>query len=199
MATTGPDRPAGGGALATERLVLRPVAEGDFAEIATLAGDARVAEWTARIPHPLERDDTVAWHGTLNRRGCGAGEYAFAVRLKADDTLIGCIGLTVADDERNAEIGYWIGVPFWDNGYATEAVRRMVMFVFGALRLARIEAPVFAGNARSARVLEKAGFEARGHAKLDAPARGKAVDAVLYRMERADFARVALSQAVGRA
>lgn len=195
MPITGADRNR---SFATERLTLRPVAEEDFDDIATLAGDSRVAEWTARIPHPLAYENVAAWQSTLSRQGDGPGEHAFAVRLKEGGQLVGVVALTVSDDTCLAEIGYWIGFDFWNNGYATEAVRRLTVFGFGQLHLARIEAPVFAGNARSAHVLERAGFEARGHTKLEAPARGKAVDAVLYRMERADFARVALSAAVGR-
>lgn len=184
--------------LATGRLVLRPVGDGDLDEILALAGDWDVAEWTARIPHPLTRPDVVAWQRTLNRTGRGAGEHAFALRTRSDGVLVGVVGLSVKEAERVAEIGYWIGRPFWNRGFATEAVRRVVVWGFATLRLARLDAPVFAGNARSAHVLEKAGFEARGHATVDAPARGGTREAVMYRMERADFARVALSQAVGR-
>lgn len=195
MPTTGPE---GAPELATARLVLRPLAEADLDMVVSLAGDIRVAEWTTRIPHPLTRDDVAAWHGTHNRLGRGPGEHVFALRRKDDDTLVGVAGLVVADDEKTAEIGYWIGVEFWNRGYATEAVRRLTVHGFGALRLSRIEASAFAGNVRSARVLERAGFEARGHTKRDSLTRGETVDAVIYRMERADFARVALSQAVGR-
>lgn len=195
MPTTGPESPP---ELATARLVLRPLAEADLDTVVTLAGDGRVAEWTTRIPHPLTREGVAVWHGTHNRLGRGPGEHVFALRRKDDGALVGVAGLVVADDEKAAGIGYWVGVPFWNRGYATEAVRRLTVHGFGALGLSRIEADVFAGNARSARVLERAGFEARGHTRRESQARGGTVDAVIYRMERADFARVALSQAVGR-
>jgi RimJ/RimL family protein N-acetyltransferase len=185
-------------ALVTARLALRPVAESDFEDIVSLAGDARVAEWTTRIPHPLTREDVAEWHARANHAGTGPGEHIFAITLKDNGLLVGVCSLTVAGDGAPAEIGYWIGQPHWGHGYATEAVRRLTVHGFGTLKLSRIDGPVFEGNARSARVLEKAGFEALGQQTLDAPARGGTREAIVYKMERADFARVLLSQAVGR-
>ncbi|MFT5538718.1 MAG: RimJ/RimL family protein N-acetyltransferase [Alphaproteobacteria bacterium] len=184
--------------LATARLVLRPLVESDFEDIVSFAGDERVAEWTTVIPHPLTREDVAEWHAGTNHTGAGPGEHVFAITIKDEGLLAGVGSLTVASDGAPAEIGYWIGQPHWGHGYATEAVRRLTVHGFGTLKLLRIDAPVFEGNARSARVLEKAGFEARGQQTLDAPARGGTREAIIYKMERADFARVILSQAVGR-
>jgi ribosomal-protein-alanine N-acetyltransferase len=185
-------------ALVTARLALRPVVESDFEDIVSLAVDARVAEWTTRIPHPLTREDVTEWHAHNNHTGEGPGEHVFAITAKDSGALAGVASLQIAEGSSTAEIGYWIGQRDWNKGYATEAVRRLIIHGFRLFKLTRIEAPVFAGNDRSARVLEKVGFEARGHRTLDAPARGGTREAVIYQMERADLARVILSQAVGR-
>ena len=76
--------------------------------------------------------------------------------------LLGAIGLGLVTPHRRGSLGYWLGVPFWGQGYATEAVRRVVAYGFAELRLHRIEATVFSGNAASARVLEKVGMRCEG-------------------------------------
>ena len=104
------------GALRTARLVLRAPAHRDVAAMAALAGDRRVAENTARIPHPYTTADAV---GLLNSITQNGGETVFAIVL--DGALIGMCGLDRRPD--GVELGYWLGVPFWGRGYATEAAR----------------------------------------------------------------------------
>jgi RimJ/RimL family protein N-acetyltransferase len=173
------------------------VNETDVPEITRLAGDVRIAEWTTRIPHPLATEDVTGWLAGLSRRLDGAGEHAFAILEKSSEALRGVAALDVEASEPAATLGYWVGQPYWGRGIATEVVRRLVVLGFRDFKLARIEAPVFAGNTRSARVLEKSGFTARGYRTLAAPARGGTRQAVQYCMERTDFARAALSQAIG--
>jgi RimJ/RimL family protein N-acetyltransferase len=189
MPTTGAE-----GGLTTERLILRPLARTDIPTIVELAGDEAVSEWTASIPHPLDAKEVGAW---LDRHSA-TGERAFAVTLKDGAGLIGVIGLTDIAGTPRAELGYWIGRSHWGQGYATEAVRRMVLFGFTELGLARIEAGIFVGNTRSGRVLQKAGFAETGTLFRPAPARGGNRETVMYALTRIEFARTALSQAVGR-
>lgn len=187
--------PTGAGPeLATERLLLRPVAEADIPAIVELAGDAAVSGWTGSIPHPLDAEAVTAW---LASHGA-EGERTFAVTAKEDGALIGMIGIMPVAGTPRAEIGYWIGRPYWGRGFATEALRRIVTFAFAELGLARLEAGVFVGNAASARVLEKAGFKACDRRYRPAPARGGNRETVIYALTRIEFARAALSAAVGR-
>ncbi len=97
------------------------------------------------------------------RAGYAAGEQAiFAVVLKESDDLVGAIGLTVSSDHARAELGYWIGVPYWGRGYATEAAREVLRYGFEQLWLHRIYAAHFATNPASGRVLEKVGMSYEG-------------------------------------
>ncbi|MGE5537639.1 MAG: GNAT family N-acetyltransferase [Gemmatimonas sp.] len=178
--------------LATPRLVLRPVARQDIPRIAVLAGDARVAEMTCFVPHPLSEAQVSDWFDTLARRG----ERAFAVVRKGETDLIGVVSIKVT--ERSGEIGYWLGVDHWGQGYMSEAVRRVVRFAVGDLKLPELRAEVFVDNARSVGVLVKAGFEVEGRATRPAPARGGDREVLVFKATRASFARAALSQAVGR-
>jgi RimJ/RimL family protein N-acetyltransferase len=79
-----------------------------------------------------------------------------------------------------AEIGYWVGEPFWGRGIATVAVERATAYGFAALSLERIEAPVFDGNLASARVLEKAGYSFEGRLRRSVFKDGRLLDSYLY-------------------
>lgn len=181
--------------LATPRLILRPVVRDDIRRIASLANDIRIAETTRSLPHPLTPERVADWFDGLTARR----EQAFAITLKTEGVLFGVVSLTLAADISRGEVGYWLDHSHWGQGFMTEAVRRIARFGFGDLKLTGIEAGVLPGNDRSTRVLIKSGFEAAGQAVRPAPARGGDRDVLLFEATRASFARMALSQAVGRA
>ena len=141
--------------LETERLVLRGPRLADAKAIARLANDRRVAENTARIPHPYHVDDAEQFIAGANRQ---VGEATLAVLLKGE--LIGMCG--VEPREGAAEIGYWLGVPYWNYGYATEAVRAVIDHAFGELEHDALQAGARVCNPASRRVLEKCGFQWTG-------------------------------------
>jgi len=140
--------------LATARLQLRPLQSEDASTIATLANDRRIAENTARIPHPYTLADA---EGFLHYLEESESETAFAITL-ADDALIGICGLRTKPRQA-PEIGYWLGVPYWGHGYATEAARALIDHAFEDLGLERLEAGARVSNPASRRVLEKCGFQ----------------------------------------
>jgi RimJ/RimL family protein N-acetyltransferase len=141
--------------LKTERLVLRALCQRDLPAIVQLAGDRRVAENTARIPHPYTAADAEELLASINQKG---SETVFALEL--DGALIGMSGLDPRTD--GAELGYWLGVPFWGRGYATEAVRAVIDYGFGALGYEVLHSGARVSNPASRRVLEKCGFQWSG-------------------------------------
>jgi RimJ/RimL family protein N-acetyltransferase len=141
--------------LETERLILRAPRRGDIKAIVRLANDRRVAENTARLPHPYRTDDAGRFIAAVNRRD---GETAFVVTLGGEP--IGVCGVELR--ENAAEIGYWLGVPYWGRGYATEAVRAAIDHAFGALGHDALGAGARVTNPASRRVLEKCGFQWTG-------------------------------------
>jgi RimJ/RimL family protein N-acetyltransferase len=145
-------------ALETARLKLRALQRKDAGAVARLANDRRIAENTARIPHPYKRTDA---EGFIRYVEESETETAFAITL-ADDTLIGIGGLRMAAPRKPPEIGYWLGVPHWGQGYATEAARALVDHAFEDLGLERLEAGARVSNPASRRVLEKCGFQWNG-------------------------------------
>jgi len=138
--------------LATARLVMRAPRHTDVNAIAVLANDLRVAENTARIPYPYGIADAEQFVAAANKRD---GEVSLVIML--GDTLIGGCGVDPRAD--NAELGYWLGAPYWGRGFATEAVRAVIDYAFGDLAYETLQAGARVSNPVSRRVLEKCAFQ----------------------------------------
>ncbi|MEM6990179.1 MAG: GNAT family N-acetyltransferase [Myxococcota bacterium] len=152
-----PQRPT----LYTARLVLRPFALSDADEVQRLAGDERIAATTLNVPHPYEDGMAEAWISTHQSRFDDGTLRNFAVTLAASGELVGAIGLAIDPETRIAELGYWVGVPHWGNGYCTEAARAVVRHGW-SIGLQRIHAHYMATNVASGRVMEKVGMTREG-------------------------------------
>ena len=139
--------------LETQRLTLRPYREADIAELLPLIGTREVAATTLRIAHPYTDQDARAFLALAHE----PGKIWLAITLRSDARQIGGIGLRVDDQHQHAELGYWLGVPYWGQGYATEAAREMLRYGFEELQLHRIFASHFKHNPTSGRVLGEAG------------------------------------------
>lgn len=145
----------------TERLLLRPLRAEDAAQVARLAGDFRIADVTRSIPHPYPPELAQRWIEQCARDGAAGVAACFAIVEVASGELVGSIALKdIARGE--AEVGYWIGVPYWNRGYASEACNALVEFAFARLHLRRLHARHLARNPQSGRVLFKAGFRHLG-------------------------------------
>jgi [ribosomal protein S5]-alanine N-acetyltransferase len=150
------DRDATQPTLTTERLVLRPLVAADATAVQHLAGDRLVAETTLFIPHPYPdgvAEAFIAATAAQWQRGDGA---TWAVTR--DGALIGCIAVRFRRTWTRAEIGYWIAVPEWGRGYATEAARAVVRWALGHDGIEGVCAEYLRGNDRSRRVMEKLGM-----------------------------------------
>jgi [ribosomal protein S5]-alanine N-acetyltransferase len=149
--------------LHTRRLLLRPYSLADAPEVQRLAGDFAIADTTASIPHPYPDGAAAEWIGTHQGLLEGGKEITFAVVLKETDALAGSIGLhNIAAAHEHAELGYWIGVPYWGKGYCTEAAQAVIDYVFSGLGFRRIYAHYFKRNPASGRVMEKCGMSWEG-------------------------------------
>ena len=141
--------------LKTERLTLRAPRPEDVTAIALLANDRRIAENTARLPHPYGVSDAEHFVAIVNQR---EGEACFVIML--DDTLIGVCGIDPRED--GPELGYWLGASYWGRGFATEAVRALIDHAFGDLQHETLQAGARVSNPASRRVLEKCAFQWTG-------------------------------------
>lgn len=141
--------------LETKRLTLRAPRHEDVKALAVLANDRRIAENTARIPHPYGTADAERFIASVNKRD---GEVCFAI--SHGGTLVGACGIDPR--EGAAEIGYWLGTRYWDRGFATEAVRAVIDYAFGELQHDALYAGARVTNPASRRVLEKCAFQWTG-------------------------------------
>ena len=142
--------------LETKRLALRMPRLGDAKAMVALANDRRIAENTARIPHPYKLADAENFISGTNK---GLADAVFLITLRGD-TVIGACGVTALDDQ--AELGYWLGVPYWGKGYATEALHALIDYAFTDLGHEALNAGARVTNPASRRVLEKCGFQWTG-------------------------------------
>src|SRR5712691_8771395 len=142
--------------LETERLVLRAPRLEDAKAVATLANDRRIAENTARIPHPYGLADAESFLAAVNRDD---GEIAFLITREG--VVLGACGITLSEREA-PDLGIWLGVPFWGHGYATEALRAVIDHAFADLGFEALQAGARVTNPASRRVLEKCGFQWTG-------------------------------------
>jgi RimJ/RimL family protein N-acetyltransferase len=148
--------------LVTARLALRPFTLADAPAVRRLAGAREVAATTLVIPHPYPEGAAETWIAGHAEAFASRRQLDLAITLRDDGALIGAIGLTPDSRLETAELGYWIGVPYWGRGYATEAVRAIIPYGFAELGLHRIQAQHFTGNPASGRVMERAGMRYEG-------------------------------------
>ncbi|WP_188911991.1 GNAT family N-acetyltransferase [Salinarimonas ramus] len=173
--------------LETRRLWLRWPRHSDAASIARLAGEREVAEMTARIPHPYPPDLAAPYVLETRRAAMEGASLRLAMAPKAQPTrLLGMIGIEPGA-AGEAEIGYWLGRPFWGQGLATEAARAMIDAFFAFTDGEALAASVRVGNPASRRVLEKSGFVFEGPGFRNSTLRGSfPVDT--FRLTRRDWA-----------
>jgi RimJ/RimL family protein N-acetyltransferase len=148
--------------LQTARLLLRSLERSDIPDLVRLAGDRDVAATTLNIPHPYTTADAESFLAHANTEAAAGRSAIFAICLFPGSELCGMVGLTIAPASRRAELGYWIGVPYWRRGFATEAAGAVLQFGFETLGLRKIHATHFAGNIASQSVLEKIGMRHEG-------------------------------------
>lgn len=157
---------------------LRAWRAGDAEALAAHANNFNVArQLRDRFPHPYTLADAKAFI-----RSCDGVRPALSFAIVVDGGAAGGIGISPgADVERfSAEIGYWLGEPFWGRGIVVEALQLMSAYAFERCRLLRLFALPFADNRRSTRALEKAGYTREATLQSSAVKAGLVRDQALY-------------------
>lgn len=145
--------------LYTDRLLLRKLGADDIPALVKLGNNRKISAYVRNIPFPYTEPDAVFRIGYVHKGFVTGTRYVFAIVLREPEEFIGEISLHLDDGRKIAQLGYWIGEPFWQNGYTTEAIRRVLEFGFGKLNLDLVFASVEEENIASVRVLEKNGFQ----------------------------------------
>ena len=171
----------------SERLILRPFTLADAPEVQRLAGDWDIASTTLEIPHPYEDGMAEQWIGTHQDSYDNDQAINFAITLRWDNTFMGAITLKLDADNDAGELGYWIGKPYWNLGYMTEAAEAVVAYAFQVLELNRIWAAHFKRNPASGRVLQKIGMTGEGCLKQSIKKWGAYEDMEYYGLLWTDY------------
>ncbi|MBN1643314.1 MAG: GNAT family N-acetyltransferase [Dehalococcoidales bacterium] len=174
--------------LTTKRLILRPYTLSDAQEIQRLIGDRVVADTLLNVPYPYEDGMAEDWISKSESIFEEGKSVHFAITQREQEYLIGGIGLNnINHIYENAEMGYWIGKPYWGNGYCTEAARAVVKYGFDALGLSRIYAHHFTRNPTSGRVMQKVGMKHEGHLRQAVKRWDKFEDLETYGILKSEF------------
>jgi RimJ/RimL family protein N-acetyltransferase len=171
----------------TERLVLRRFELADAADVQRLAGERAIADTTTNIPHPYADGVAEAWIAGHQAMFDSGQWLALAVTRKSDGALLGAISLMRIVEGHQAELGYWIGKPYWSLGYCTEAARALVHYAFAELGLLRVHATHFARNPASGQVMEKLGMRREGCRRRHIMKWGVPEDMALYGLLRHEW------------
>lgn len=161
-----------------ENFTLRPLRPEDAPSLAQYGNNHNVwRNLRDRFPHPLTVTDTQKYIDITMRQAPGS---VFVIEV--DGKAVGVIGLTLGEGERRhgAELGYWLGEPYWGRGIITKSVQAVTEYAIKELGLTRIESYVFSWNPASARVLEKIGFEREGVLRNSVIKDGVLLDRWLY-------------------
>jgi [ribosomal protein S5]-alanine N-acetyltransferase len=172
--------------LHTERLILRPFSKSDAPNVQNLANNKEVAEMIG-LPQPYLLKHALDWIEIQPELFEKEIEYPLAIVQKRTDELVGTITLRVDKDNQKGELGYWIGSPFWGMGFATEAVKRMMLFGIEELELNKIWASALSRNVASITVLQKAGMVKEGVLKQDRLISETFEDIEVFGIVKSDF------------
>ena len=138
-------------------IILRAFTPDDIPQVALLCNNKKLWDnLRDTMPHPYHEKDAAFFINQV----CAKENPQLTFAIEYEDKLVGCIGLIKQTDvyRLNAEIGYWVGEPYWNIGIATEAIKLASHYAFEYLDLIRVYAAVFDFNTASKKALEKAGF-----------------------------------------
>ena len=146
--------------LRTPRLVLRGLRADDAPSVTALIGDRRVSKWLLSFPYPYPPGAAANWIVRTQEAWTDGSGATFAIT--SGGALLGAVGLRLVPRHDHAELGYWLGVPYWGKGFAAEAGRAVVKWGFRHFRLRRIYGQYLGTNHASGRVMEEIGMIREG-------------------------------------
>lgn len=146
----------------TKRLFLTKLDTNDIPEIVKHASNKKISDVTHNIPFPYFEKDAIFWINSSIDSYKNGTKYTFAIRLKGDNKFIGKIGLSIDKMHSRAEIGYWLGEKYWNNGFMTEATKSIIKFGFKELGLKKFTSTYLRTNPASGIVMKNIGMTKEG-------------------------------------
>ena len=167
--------------LCTERLVLSQPIVSDLNDVVfQVNSTSEISENTLSLPFPYREENAHFWFKMAEDGFANKDAFIFGIREKENLKLIGAVGLHLDVAHHKAEVGYWLGKSFWNNGYVSEALQEVLKFGFEELKLNKIYASHFHHNPASGKVLEKNGFVFEAELKQEILKNGKYLDLFRY-------------------
>lgn len=169
------------GPIAGDGFLLRPWRPDDAGDLVRHANDEQVSRSLSdRFPFPYTEADAQAFLGAPPKLP------ALVMAIEVDGSAVGGIGLNPGEDLQRigAQLGYWLGRPFWGRGLMSRIVPQWCRHAFSRFGYERLQASVLSNNPASARVLEKSGFEREGTLRRAAIKRNEVLDFWMYAMLR---------------
>lgn len=179
-------------AIEGKRIILRTLKKSDAKSIQENLNNKEVSKYTRIIPYPYTlrhaQDFIKIAQQTI---GSSREDYSFGIEIKETRKIIGVVSLTHIDyQNRNAEVGYWLGKKYWGKGLAKEALFGILNFGFNNLKLFRIYANVMHPNIASVKLLEKAGFKFEGRMRKSILKDGEWLDELRYSILEEEYRRL---------
>ena len=171
--------------LSTPRLLLRQPCLSDAARLTRLLNNFHVSGNLSRVPYPYTEADALSWLRSW-RPDRPAGETGFTIDLPGEG-LIGHCGFHA--DQQGTVIGYWLGEPFWNRGFMTEAAAAIIDWYFATTGADDLPSGVFAFNKASLCVQKKLGFTETGTSTRHCLARKQDLRHIDTTLTRADWAQ----------
>lgn len=173
--------------LRTARLLLRSVRHADVDDLYSHINDRDIMRNTLNIPWPYQRSYAQDWVAETISTDSPDKGYRFVICLPQDERLMGMISLHDLPLHHRAETGYWIGRPYWNQGYMTEALKAVIDFAFHHTALRRVQAAHFTYNPQSGRVMAKAGMRCEGTLRQYLSKGDEQLDLVMWAITRLDW------------
>lgn len=177
--------------LVTQRLILRPFTLADAPIVQKLCGAYEVAAKTLSVPHPYPDGVAETWIASHGPDWENKIWVTLALTHREDESepqdVLGAISLMLHLAHYRAELAYWLGMPYWNQGYMTEAARALVQYGFEELKLNRVEATHYRSNPASGRVMQKIGMQQEGIRRQQTLRFGQFEDCVVYGLLASDW------------
>jgi len=173
--------------LKTDRLVLKRLRRKDVEIMTIYANDEDLSKHTLNIPFPYKEKDAMWFINISSEYFENLSKFIFGIYSKGDDSFIGCIEIGNNIRDKKGGVGYWVAKKYWNKGFMTEALKRVISFGFEELNLNKIEAQFIIENTASEKVMQKVGMLKEATLIDHNFAKGRFRTVVQYRLLRKEF------------
>ncbi|MEO0639530.1 MAG: GNAT family protein [Bacteroidota bacterium] len=180
--------------LETPRLRLRRMQTSDIPSLLKYVNNIKITDQILNFPYPYLEEDAIFRMHIILQGFQKKQRFVFAITQKEEDELIGEIGLHLDKANNRAEMGYWLGEPFWNQGLMKEAIGPVLKFGFEEVKLHKIFATHFISNPASGKIMEQNGMIREAEMKDHYKKKGIYETVFQYRLTKEEFEAFVSSQ-----